>query len=81
MKISKEFDNYLCDRTSRGVHYHSLIGQELVSLEKRKVLPIVNLLDAVMNEHKKTNRKALDIVDEIKKIEQLLEEVGYEQDS
>lgn len=81
MKISKEFDKYLCDRTSRGIRYQNLVERELMLLEKQKIFPLTVLLDSVIKEHKKNNRKALNIVDDIKKIEQLLEEVGYEQDS
>lgn len=78
MKISKQFSNYLLERTNKNIQFKNLIKKELSVVERRRYSPMVQSLEAISKEYAKQNEIAVELLDILVDIEELLNEVRYE---
>ena len=78
MKMSKQFSDYILERTNKVIQFKNSIRKEMSLQERKKYSPIIQSVESIIKEYNKQNEKATEILDTLVEIEELLEEVEYE---
>lgn len=78
MKISKQFSDYILERTKKVIQFKNSIRKEMPLQERKIYSPIIQSVESIIKEYNKQNEKAVEILDTLVEIEEMLEEVGYE---
>lgn len=78
MKISKQFSNYALERTNKIIQFKNSIRKEISLKERKKYFPVIQSIESIIKEYSKQNETAVEILEILVDIEELLDEVKYE---